>query len=362
MKSSEPFYRIDRSKSSAPQRRLTLCCREPRRSWPPWVLLLAAVLLLASCATDPRVSEIAQEYYNLGNIYYEMGEYERSYQFYTRAQELDPDVPASSYNLARLELERGNLQRAVEVLTELREEEPENLIILETLAYARNKQGRRQRAIELYRSILEQDPGRVTSLYNLSVLVGTPSEAITLLQRANELEPEDEEVLRRLVSLLAAEERPEAAVVYLERLRRLVSEDREALELVAERYEELDYPQEAVETYDILLEIAPGEARYHFSQARLLLTTIGDDRRGLTALEEALQRGFAEEAAIRELLGSEELVAPVEVEELLDERGLMPEDESAEDGEQNENGDAVEDESPGDEGSGVTTTQSAEEE
>lgn len=292
----------------------------------PTLLCLGLFALLPGCATDPRVSEIAQEYYNLGNLYYEMEEYERSYQFYTRAQELDPDVPASSYNLARLELDRGNLQRAVAILTELREEDPENLIILETLAYARNKQGRRQRAIELYRSILEKDPGRVTSLYNLSVLADRPSEAIPLLTRANDLAPEDEEVLRRLVSLLAAEERPEEAVVYLERLRRLVSDDRDALEMVAERYEELAYPQEAVETYDLLLEIAPGEGRYHFAQARLLLTTIGDDRRGLTALEEALQRGFADEEAIRELLESDELVAPVEVEELLDERGLLPEE------------------------------------
>jgi len=313
------------------------CCKidlppEGRRShtrptlsaWRLVVLLPLSSLLLLACATDPRVTEIAQEYYNLGNLYYELGEYEQSYEFYTRAQELDPDVPASSYNLARLELDRGNVDRAVDILRELRQEEPNNLIILETLAYARHKQGRREAAIELYREILQEDPGRVSSLYNLSVLLGDSEEAIGLLKEANRLAPEDADVLRRLVSLLADQERPEEAVVYLERLRRLVAEDRADLEAVASRYEELDYPQEAVETYDLLLELAPSEARYHFAQARLLLTTIGDDRRGLAALEEALQRGFADAEAIEELLASQELVAPVEVEQLLDERGLLP--------------------------------------
>lgn len=235
-------------------------------------------------------------------------------------------MTAASYNLARLEIERGRLEVALDLLDELLAKDPENLLILETTAYAQNLRGRRSEAVRLYRELLDEDPGRVSALYNLSILVEDLDEGLDLLRRASDLAPEDREILERLVTLLAREERPEEAVVYLERLRRQLSDDRAGLEDVAERYEGLGYPQEAVETYDQLLELDPNEESYHFAQARLLLTAIGDDRRGLAALEAALNAGFSDEAAIGRLLVSRELVAPVQVEELLDRYGLLPEE------------------------------------
>lgn len=272
------------------------------------------------------MTEIAEEYYNLGNAHFELEQYDRSYEYYLRAQELDPDITASSYNLARLEIERGRLEVALDLLDELLLQDPENLLILETSAYAQNLRGRRSEAVRLYRRVLEEDPGRVSALYNLSILLEDLEEGLELLRRASDLAPEDREVLERLVTLLAREERPEEAVVYLERLRRQLTEDRAGLEDVAERYEGLGYPQEAVETYEQLLELDPNEERYHFAQARLLLTSIGDERRGPAALESALEAGFSDEGAVGRLLAARDLVAPVQVEELLDRYGLLPDE------------------------------------
>lgn len=298
--------------------------------------LLAAAIVLAGCATDPRVTEIAEEYYNLGNLYFELEEYERSYELYLKAQELDPTIRAANYNLARLELERGNPQVALELLEELRREEEGNLLILETIAYTENRLGNLRRSQALYREVLAEDPGRVSSLYNLSLITDDQQESIELLREASDLAPGDEDILRTLVARLTEEESPEAAAVYLERLRRIVTEDRGALEEVARQYESLGYPQEAVETYDLLIELDPADEGYYFAQARLLLTTIGDERNGIIALENALEQGYADPEAIEALLTSQELVAPARVEALLAEYGQLPEIEEEQEEEEGE--------------------------
>ncbi|MFW6215698.1 MAG: tetratricopeptide repeat protein [Alkalispirochaetaceae bacterium] len=308
------------------------------------LVLGAIILLIAGCATDPRVTEIASEYYNLGNLYFELDEYERSYEFYLKARELDPTIIAANYNLARLELERDDPQAALSLLRELEEEDEDNLLIQETIAYALNQLGDQREAETLYREIVAQDPGRVSALYNLSLLTEEPREAIDLLRTAADLAVEDEEILRRLISLLSSEESAESAAVYLERLRRLVADDRSALEDVAQQYEALGYPQEAVETFELLIEIDPREEEYYFSQARILLTTIGNDRNGLIALESALEEGFSDSQAIEALLGDADLVAPAQVEALLDEYGRLGEleAEEEEEGEGQEAGDPEE--------------------
>ncbi len=308
------------------------------------LVLGAIILLIAGCATDPRVTEIASEYYNLGNLYFEIDEYERSYEFYLKARELDPTIIAANYNLARLELERDDPQAALSLLRELEEEDEDNLLIQETIAYALNQLGDQREAETLYREILAQDPGRVSALYNLSLLTEESREAIDLLRTAADLAVEDEEILRRLISLLSSAESEESAAVYLERLRRLVADDRSSLEEVARQYEALGYPQEAVETFELLIEIDPREEEYYFSQARILLTTIGNDRNGLIALESALEEGFSDSQAIEALLGDADLVAPAQVEALLDEYGRLEEleAEEEEEGEGQEAGDPEE--------------------
>ncbi|MFW6329879.1 MAG: tetratricopeptide repeat protein [Alkalispirochaetaceae bacterium] len=308
------------------------------------LVLGAIILLIAGCATDPRVTEIASEYYNLGNLYFEIDEYERSYEFYLKARELDPTIIAANYNLARLELERDDPQAALSLLRELEEEDEDNLLIQETIAYALNQLGDQREAETLYREILAQDPGRVSALYNLSLLTEESREAIDLLRTAADLAVEDEEILRRLISLLSSAESEESAAVYLERLRRLVADDRSSLEEVARQYEALGYPQEAVETFELLIEIDPREEEYYFSQARILLTTIGNDRNGLIALESALEEGFSDSQAIEALLGDADLVAPAQVEALLDEYGRHGEleAEEEEEGEGQEAGDPEE--------------------
>ena len=62
-----------------------------------WLLAaLLAALLAGGCASSTRAAQLAAEYYNLGNGYYELGEYPKAVACLRRAVELGCKVVVST--------------------------------------------------------------------------------------------------------------------------------------------------------------------------------------------------------------------------------------------------------------------------
>jgi len=293
-----------------------------------WLLAaLLAALLAGGCASSIRAAQLAAEYYNLGNGYYELGEYPKAVACLRRAVELDPDSAPIRFNLA-LALVKGNQAAAARLLLEeLREVDPDNLELLEALAFVHQVEGNSAEAEALYRSILERSPENATARYNYAVLLeqaGRGEEAVRELETLLADNSEDQEVRFRAGSLQLAlarnEQAAESFLAYLQRHPDSV----EAYLRLGQAYRLEERYDKALEAYEQALTYDDKQPEAWFYSSLILLTRIDDPDRGLTALAEALDSGFRDPKLVQELLDSPALLDREQVTKILAEHGLLP--------------------------------------
>ena len=293
-------------------------------------LSLLLTLFLFSCAGTMSARELAREYYNLGNAYYELEEYGKAVDFLTKAFELDGDFRKAGFNLALALIKDDQPERAGMILKDLLKADPENQGILEVLAYAFHVQGKDEQAIEVYRQILSEIPEEKNARYNLGILfweVGEKEDALKQFQKLMEISPEDFENLFNLGKLYLELDRPAEAVSILEQYLQEKPDDTGAYLLLAGAYRTLKQFDRSLEAYSSVLALDEnlGEAWYY--SAWILLTEIEDPNKGLTALVQALDYGYKDPEKLAALLESPRLLERAAVESLLEERGLLPEKE-----------------------------------
>ena len=106
-------------------------------------LLSGVVLFLGltgtGCMTAKTRRELAAEYFNIGNSFFELKNYDKALAMYEKALSYHDDFSETSYNLARLYISRSRFSDAINVLDELLKNDPDNLVLLQTLAYAHAK-------------------------------------------------------------------------------------------------------------------------------------------------------------------------------------------------------------------------------
>jgi len=288
-------------------------------------LILTGIIFL-SCTTGVSEKEAAEAYYNLGNTYFDLGEYSKAVRAYQRALQLDSSFSMASYNLARLYLETNDIDQSITVLNEILMEDSDNTIILNTLGYAYTLQERNQEALDIFLSILERSPYDSNALYNSAVLywkLENREKALTQFQELYRNNPEDSDVLYNLGILEIELERPDGGIRYLEEYRKQEPNDTDALTALGTLYEEEKYFDRALEIYNILTEKEGIPRDIYFRKARILLTAIGDGEAGLKALEEAYVSGFEDKGQYQALFEDPDLVNKEQVRIFLEEKGLL---------------------------------------
>jgi tetratricopeptide (TPR) repeat protein len=286
-----------------------------------------AAWLLATCAGTPRDAALAQEYYNLGNAHLELKNYERAVSLYREAIRLDPGLERAYFNLSLALSESGRADEAVGILERMAAKDPQNRDMLEALAYAYHAQGRDEQALASYERILELAPENTGARYNLAILLGKAGrggEAVSQLQRLLELDPADLQALFQLGKLLAAEGRSGESVAALERYVQERPEDASAQSLLGDGYRKLERYDRALEAYAAALSLQEKLADARFYSAWIYLTRIEDPQAGLSALQQALEDGYADAGQIGALYESPGLVEKEKVRDLLAGRGLLP--------------------------------------
>lgn len=271
------------------------------------VIGLSVITLIGAfsgCSTV-RYEELAQEYFNLGNAYYEAGDYDRSYQYYTRALQYTDEFPAAGFNLARLHIEREEPDAALEIVDILLTEDPANTLYLETRAYALVLLGRIEEARLLYRRILAEEVMRPRVAYNLALLeldAEDPAAAFAVLQAGAPFATEDPDYIWLHAEAAFADGREDEAIARLEQFGYRVAEEPEELARLARRYAEWDFNLAALDLLDSF-EPAPDDAtEMVFLRGALLLQATTEFEAGLELIEGALVDGYRDSDAYRELL------------------------------------------------------------
>lgn len=289
----------------------------------------AAVLLvaLAGCQSYVRRVDLAEEYFNLGNAFYELEDYERAAEYYQQALDLEPELAPASFNLARAYIESGDYAEAVAILEELRGGDEDNVLVLESLAYAHSQQGRYERAAALYEQVLATSPYRVSALYSAALVYDRLEETARsreLLERAWETDPTDADVLFHYGRVLhEAGEGEEAVSVLSDYVDAAPAEQTARLNEVARIYAEERYFARAISVYDRVLAGEETNAEALFGTAVLQLTAIEDAVSGVESLTAALEAGFSDEERAEALLEREDLLSRTQVTGLFVDYGLI---------------------------------------
>ncbi len=248
---------------------------------------------------------LAEEYFNLGNIYFELGEYESSFEYYQRAIALTDEVPGAGYNLARLHERREEFDEALTVLDELIADDPENGLYRETRAYVLFRAGRSEDARALYADLIGDHPARVRIRYNLAVfelLDERPEEALAVLDGGIDFARDDPEYRWLTAEAAYLSEDEERAVRELELFRALSEDDNERLGRLASRQAEWGFSLAALELLTAIPELAEDDVSLRFLEAQLYLLDTPEFDLGVGSLELALDNGFDDRVAIDELV------------------------------------------------------------
>jgi tetratricopeptide (TPR) repeat protein len=289
------------------------------------IIAVLLLVLLSACVSQTAKEELAQEYYNLGNAFYEIRSYDRAIDYYTLAISHNPGLLNAHYNLSLALIKQGRGDRAEETLLALLEEEPDNTSVLKILSYAYYKQGKTDEALDSIDRVLEITPDDSDTLYNKA----------TILWKAERREAAEAVFAQLLSSIQAAAgglytdalfsraalllelERLEEAASELERYLEWDPADMEANRMLADLYLKLQRYDRALDAHSRILEMDENLPEIWFAQARILLTRIEDPFKGLKALEEALLRGFENAEELDALSEDPDLIEKDEVDGLI---------------------------------------------
>lgn len=118
---------------------------------PFWVSLFA--FLLVSCVSNEGGVDLAVEYYNVGNAFFEVDQFKKAEEYYEKVLAIDTDFHKARYNLIYLQIALSNFQSAIKNINYLKELDATNLRIRKLEAYIEYSEGDLDNALNLYLSV-----------------------------------------------------------------------------------------------------------------------------------------------------------------------------------------------------------------
>ncbi len=292
------------------------------------ISLLFLLFLLSSCVTGIPESEAAVVYYNLGNAYFELGEYDKAINAFKYSLDLDAGLFRAGYNLSRIYIESGKIEKSIQILKELLIKDEDNSILLETLGWAYHLAGDDEKALEIYTQLLLRVEYNENALYNIGVIYwnkGEFREAYNSFYKLYSISPDDDQLLYNLGVLNIELKNTSSGISYLKAAKEKNPDNVVCLTALGDAYSELQLFSDALDNYNAALLIDKGLKDIYFKKAYILLTAIEDFDEGIQNLKNAVDLGFNDIEEIEELCDYPDLYRKDEVQEYLMEHGLYTE-------------------------------------
>ncbi|MCF7945073.1 MAG: tetratricopeptide repeat protein [Spirochaetia bacterium] len=135
----------------------------PKRSRLIYAAFLFAfsVFVFSSCATaeNNTVQELSEVYYNLGNAYFQLKDFEKAERAYGNSLYYKPESFPSAYNLSAVYIELQEYDQALDLIRNLLTRDADNTVLIKTLAGIYEMRGSTSKASSQYEELLEIDPG-----------------------------------------------------------------------------------------------------------------------------------------------------------------------------------------------------------
>lgn len=293
------------------------------------------LLSLVSCASGPPPSKaLAEEYYNLGNEWFDLKKYDKAAKAYQTALAWNSELRIASINLARTKAELGDTAAALDLLAPLVAAEPGNLVVLQYQAWLTAKKEGPARAADLYQALAEKLPGDAATQYNAGFSLkaaGRDEEALAALEAWKGLDGKGTGGLTLWAELLEKADSPETADAWLSVAHSLGENDAKRFAPLARRAKALTQRElygDAVEAWSTALALPSstdqprGEAL--FRKGSLLLLKLEDYQEGSLAVIEAWKAGWKDKEAWAQLRTDPTLPFSVRLEADLKLAGVEP--------------------------------------
>jgi len=279
------------------------------------ILLFFALTFALTVSGCVGMAASPEEYYSIGMSYFELGKYEEAEVWLNRARFANKTMVASEYNLGRLAYERKRYDEAARLFEGILIKDPDNVLALKAAAYTRIHTGDIKIAEKHYTRLLELVPESADDGYNHALV----------LYAMERYEDAEKTLERYLVPLLEnndmqllyarsqrAQNKEEAIDSYAKWL--FNNTDAKVRWEYAQVLEHHELYARALEEYRKALTEVPDRNRtlkgeIYFSLARLLLIADSTSNAGITELQNAINEGFSDIAAVEELLNRQNISA-----------------------------------------------------
>lgn len=270
--------------------------------------LILLVLALASCATAPDpAAALANEYYNLGNEWFDLKKFDKAARAYQAALNWNPGLRIATVNLALTKAELGDTAGALALLTPVTEADPENLVAAQYRAWLTAKKDGPAAAADLYAALAARLPGDAATQFNAGLSLKAAErndEALKALQVWKTLDGKAWTGLSVLAELLETASDPQAADAWFQTASALPENDAKRFAPLTRQAKALESTQlfgDAVQAWTSALALPSGAGQdrgeAQFRLGSLLLLQIEDYTAGSQALIEAWKSGYKDRAA-----------------------------------------------------------------
>ena len=280
---------------------------------------------------------MAKDYYNIGNAYFDLEQYDKAVEYYDRALQLDPTINQAVFNMARTKIETGDYRRALKLLNRLLDSDSENIMVLEMIGYTYFRMDSYSEAVDVYNEILVLNPYNKKALYNTSILeVELERYEIARIHLQKLLDQENKSEYRKLLADITREEGNSEDAIRL--YESIVAEDKASKDVftaLKELYLASENYSDVLTVFDELEKVsgdASEKGALLFERARIEFLYLEDMVLGQEHLIQALELGFgSDDSSVLENL-ADELDSPIkeQVEKIVDENLKEPEPEEPE--------------------------------
>jgi tetratricopeptide (TPR) repeat protein len=257
----------------------------------------------------------AEEYYAIGMAYFETGKFEEAEMWLNRAKAADKTMVASQYNLGRIAFEKKQYNEAAKLFEDILKKDPNNVLALKAAAYTRINTGDFTIAEKHYKRLQELIPESADDGYNHALVLYAMkrySDAQEVLEKNSLSMLERSEMQLLYARCQKAQNKIEAIDSYSNWLNN--NSDVRVRHEYAQLLEFHELYARAVEEYRKSLSETTSAERalnreIRFSLARTLLIADNASSEGITELQTAVNDGFRDTEAVRELLVNEKISA-----------------------------------------------------
>jgi len=276
------------------------------------VTIAILTILMVSCATTPDPGKLlADEYYNLGNEWFDLKKYDKAARAYQTALAWNANLKIATVNLARTKAELGDTSGALALLDPVAAADPENLVVAQYQAWLTAKQQGPAAAASLYQALARRLPGDAVTQYNAGLALRAAEkneEALAALRSWKALDGKSWGGLSALAELLEKAGDPEAAGAWFEAASALPENDPKRFAPLTRQAKALEAAQlfgDAVQAFDAALVLPTGpdqnRGEAQFRRGAILLLQMEDYQKGSQGVIDAWKSGYTDAAAWKAL-------------------------------------------------------------